>query len=181
TALERGVLAHQLGTGFGCVPTSSMGRLFDAVSSLAGVRQVVDYEAEAAIELEGMARTGAGAPPGRYRFRLEDRRDAATVADPGPVVRAVVEDVLAGVPVPRVARAFHDAVATLIVDLAEVCREQTALSTVALGGGVFQNALLVELADRALTDAGFTVLVPRILPANDGGIALGQILIGASA
>lgn len=180
--VERDVLTHQFGTGFGCVPTSSMGRLFDAVSSIAGVRQRVDYEAEAAIELEGLARAGTGAASHRYRFRLDDHgRDAATIADPGPVVRAVVEDVLADVPVPQIARAFHHAVATLIVDLAEVCREQTSLSTVALGGGVFQNALLVELADAALTEAGFSVLLPRVLPPNDGGIALGQILIGASA
>ncbi len=180
--VERDVLTHQFGTGFGCVPTSSLGRLFDAVSSIAGVRQRVDYEAEAAIELEGLARAGTGVASGRYRFRLNNHDcGTATIADPGPVVRAVVEDVLADVPVPQIARAFHHAVAALIVDLAEVCREQTSLSRVALGGGVFQNPLLVELADAALTEAGFSVLLPRVLPPNDSGIALGQILIGASA
>jgi hydrogenase maturation protein HypF len=97
------------------------------------------------------------------------------------VIRKIASDVLAGVPNPQIARGFHDAVTTLIVDLAGACREQTGLARVALGGGVFQNALLVEAADKALSDNGFTVLLPRALPANDGGLALGQILVGASA
>jgi hydrogenase maturation protein HypF len=180
-AVERDLLAHQFSTGFGCVPTSSMGRLFDAVSSLAGVRQSVDYEAEAAVELEGLAR--AGSAKGRpYRFGLQRLgTDKPLIADPGPVIRGVVTDVLAGAPIPQMARRFHDAVTQLIVDLAQACREQTGLARVALGGGVFQNVLLVESTERALSERGFTVLLPQKLPANDGGIALGQILVGASA
>jgi hydrogenase maturation protein HypF len=205
--VERDVLAHQFATGLGSVPTSSMGRLFDAVASLAGVRQTVDYEAEAAIELEGLAgswpaptsaaqptaprprASGAAAPRPRARkspmsaYRFDIRRRAGEgplIADPSPLIRAVAADVLAGMPIPQIARLFHDALTQLIVDLAQACREETGLSLVALGGGVFQNTLLVEAADRALSDRGFTVLLPRMLPPNDGGIALGQILIGAS-
>jgi hydrogenase maturation protein HypF len=181
---ERHVLAHQLETGFGCVPTSSMGRLFDAVASLAGVRHQVDYEAEAAIELEGLARragTGRTDPPACYSFDLRHASAVApVVADPAPVIRAVARDVLADVAKERIAARFHASVIALIADLAEMCREQTGLALVALGGGVFQNALLLDAAERALTGRGFTVLRPRLLPPNDGGIALGQILIGAS-
>jgi hydrogenase maturation protein HypF len=182
--VERGVLAHQLDTGFGCVPTSSMGRLFDAVASLAGVRQHADYEAEAAIELESLALSepapGAHAP--RYAFDVKDAgTDEPVIADPGPVISAVASDVLAGEPVSLVARRFHTAVSDLIANLAERCRERTGLERVALGGGVFQNALLLDTAQHALTERGFTVLRPRLLPPNDGGIALGQILVGASA
>jgi hydrogenase maturation protein HypF len=167
-----------------------MGRLFDAVASLAGVRQTVDYEAEAAVELEGLAylapaaavTTGEPATDPAYRFGLRHGADdEPIVADAGPVIRRIASDVRAAVPVPQIARAFHDAVTLLIVDLALACREQTGLDRVALGGGVFQNALLVEAAGKALSDKGFTVLLPRALPANDGGIALGQILVGASA
>ena len=191
--VERDLLARQLTTGFGCVPTSSMGRLFDAVASLIGVRQTVDYEGEAAVALEGIAGSWPAAmnsasprhnrnPIPAYRFGLRpSEADEPIIADPGPVVRQVASDVLAGMPAPQIARGFHDAVTWLIVDLAEACREQTRLERVALGGGVFQNVLLVEAAEKALSDRGFTVLLPRALPSNDGGLALGQILVGALA
>jgi hydrogenase maturation protein HypF len=178
---ERSVLDHQLNTGFGCVPTSSMGRLFDAVASLVGVRHRVDYEAEAAIELEGLARSAGAAatgPSGRYRFAIQHSAEGEPiVADPGPVIRAAASDVLAGVATEQIAAGFHAAVTALIVELAELCRDRTGLGVVALGGGVFQNALLLESAQRALTGRGLTVLRPRLLPPNDGGIALGQILV----
>ena len=177
-AAERSVLAHQLETGFGCVPTSSMGRLFDAVSSLAGVRHTVDYEAEAAIELEGLARGTAAEHS--YAFARRRTADSASEqVDPGPVIRAVVDDLRMGVAPAQVAARFHGAVRDLVVDLAESSREQTGLGVVALGGGVFQNALLLASTQHALTAHGFTVLRPRLLPPNDGGIALGQILVGS--
>jgi hydrogenase maturation protein HypF len=178
---ELGVLAHQLDSGFGCVATSSMGRLFDAVASLAGVRQVADYEAEAAIELEGIS---ADLPPDEagYEFGLRagDAADADLIADAGPVVRAVVEDVRAGAQAAVVGARFHAGVATLICELAGRARDVLALDTVALGGGVFQNALLLSAARRRLGEHGFTVLAPRRLPPNDGGIALGQLLVATS-
>ena len=179
---ERDLLARQFGSGAGCVPTSSMGRLFDAVSSLAGVRHTVEYEAEAAIVLEGQARAHLGASarlPHPYGFELCVSADGPDVADAGPVIRQVALDVLAGVAAPVVAARFHAAVAALIVQLAERGREQTGLDVVALGGGVFQNALLVSAAVRDLGERGFTVLRPRLLPPNDGGIALGQLVIGS--
>ena len=181
---ERRVIDHQLRTGFGCVPTSSMGRLFDAVASLVGVRHEVDFEAQAAIELEGLARgrydeclrRGEG-----YRFALaEAGAGEPIVADVAPVVRGVCADVRAGEPPSVVAARFHVAVVTLVLDLARACRERTGIEVVALGGGVFQNALLLGSAQEALAEAGFTVLRPRLLPPNDGGIALGQVLVAAS-
>jgi hydrogenase maturation protein HypF len=179
---ERTVLAHQLETGFGCVPTSSMGRLFDAVASLAGVRHAVDYEAEAAMELEGLARGTDSSASDAYSFDVvvAATPDRPVTADARPVVRAVVGDLRAGVPAGTISARFHAAVAQLVVDLAALAREETGLATVALGGGVFQNALLLDASCTALAERGFTVLRPRLLPPNDGGIALGQILVGAS-
>lgn len=175
-AEERTVLAHQFGTGLGCVPTSSVGRLFDAVSSLAGVRQVVDYEAQAAIELEGLAR---GGDPGdiSYRFGVDTAADPALI-DPGPVIAAVVADAVAGVPAATIGARFHAAVARLVLDIA--VEFAAADRVVALSGGVFQNALLLSGSRRLLRDNGFTVLTHRRLPPNDGGLAFGQVLAVAA-
>jgi hydrogenase maturation protein HypF len=173
---EQKAIAHQLETGFGCVPTSSMGRLFDAVSALAGVRQVVAYEAQAAIELEGLSRDidcGASA----YTFRV-DRGEATTLINQAPVLDAVVRDRRAGVAAGVIGARFHRAVADLIVDLA--CEEGGTSQTVALSGGVFQNALLLELTLTGLHARGIHVITHRCVPPNDGGIALGQLLVGNS-
>ena len=177
---ERSVLAHQLDTGLGSVPTSSMGRLFDAVSSLAGVRHTSDYEAEAAVRLESVARRYDG-PVAPYPFGLVEDPAGAVVADPGPLVRAVVDDVRRGADPAEVAARFHAGVAALVVELAGRARDATGLDVVALGGGVFVNALLLATSVQQLERKGFTVLRPRLLPPNDGGIALGQVLVGSVA
>jgi hydrogenase maturation protein HypF len=171
---ELRVLRQQLETGVGCVPTSSMGRLFDAVAALTGVRQVVAYEAQAAIELEGLAR-GVEGEVSSYTFRI-DRTGSPALIDPAPVVHAVVRDQRAGVPAAVIGARFHCAVADLIVAVAT--RDRDASQTVALSGGVFQNALLLGLALKRLRANGFNVITHRHVPPNDGGIALGQLLVG---
>jgi hydrogenase maturation protein HypF len=175
---ERTVLGRQLETGLACVPTSSMGRLFDAVSSLAGVCQRIAYEAEAAMRFEGLARRGldrCGAP---YRFDCVGT-ESATLLDPGPVLAGVTADVLAGVEPAVMAARFHLAVADLVERVAVDLRAGTGLSTVALSGGVFLNALLTTLCRESLTAAGFRVLCHRIVPPSDAGLALGQLVIAA--
>ncbi|MGE5695265.1 MAG: carbamoyltransferase HypF [Candidatus Sericytochromatia bacterium] len=167
---ERTVLRHQLETGVACAPTSSMGRLFDAVSSLAGVRHVVDYEAQAAIELEGLSR-GAGNGTTGYAFAITQN-----VIDPAPVLTAVIADARTDVPAGVIGSRFHRAVADMVVELAG--RHADASRTVALSGGVFQNALLLKLLLDGLRDGGFHVITHHRVPPNDGGIALGQLLIG---
>jgi hydrogenase maturation protein HypF len=171
---ERRVLTHQLETGLGCVPTSSMGRLFDAVSALAGVRQVVAYEAQAAIELEGLSRD-ADCGATAYVFDV-DPQQVTAVIDPTAVLAAVIADARAGVPAGAIGARFHRAVAALIVDLADAAVAGTR--TVALSGGVFQNTLLLRLALKGLRDKDFEVITHRCVPPNDGGIALGQLLVG---
>lgn len=173
---ERSVLEHQFGTGLGCVPTSSMGRLFDAVSSLAGVRHVVDYEAQAAVELEGLSRRGDLADTS-YRFTVDTGSDPALV-DPAPVIAAVVADALAGVPAAVIGARFHAALARLVLEAAVVYTAPHRF--VALSGGVFQNALLLSWARKLLRDNGFTVITHRRLPPNDGGLAFGQVLAAAA-
>jgi hydrogenase maturation protein HypF len=150
-----------------------MGRLFDAVSALTGVRQVVAYEAQAAIELEGHSRDRCcGATS--YAFRIEAGDPA--VIDPGPVLAAVLTDARLGVPTGVIGARFHRAVADLIIELARTAAPSAPV--VALSGGVFQNALLLGLAVDGLDARGFEVLTHDRVPPNDGGLALGQLLVG---
>jgi hydrogenase maturation protein HypF len=175
--VERAALAHQLTTGLGCAPTSSMGRLFDAVSSLLGVRHTVGFEAQAAIELESRAR-GAVVPDGEYAFAIVE--GTPLLIDPAPVLRALVADLRAGVPVGVAGARFHAAVVGLVVELARRVRSERGLATVALSGGVFCNALLLAGAAAALRADAFTVLRHRRVPPNDGGLALGQLVVSAA-
>jgi hydrogenase maturation protein HypF len=172
---ERRLLVQQLDRGLACMPTTSMGRLFDAVASLAGGPASVSFEAEAALWLESQATRCPDQPTDRYRLRLA--LDAATsllVADWRPVVRAIVGDVIAGAPPSIVAAGFHHAVARMIDDV----RQRLApAATVGLTGGVFQNALLVEQSLARLRAAGCDVLLHHRVPPNDGGLALGQALL----
>ncbi|MBE1546576.1 hydrogenase maturation protein HypF [Mycobacterium sp. OAS707] len=167
---EQRVLRQQLETGIGCVPTSSMGRLFDAVSALAGVRHVVAYEAQAAIELEGLARD-AHCGDSAYAFGVQD-----VLIDPTPVIDSVVRDQRGGVPPGTIGARFHQAVADLIVDIAD--RNRDAAQLVALSGGVFQNALLLRLTLKGLRAKGIPAITHRAVPPNDGGVALGQLMVG---
>ncbi|WP_380283552.1 carbamoyltransferase HypF [Kitasatospora purpeofusca] len=172
------LLRRQLERSLNCVPTSSMGRLFDAVSALAGVCPLAGYEAQAAVELEAAAL--AHGPADGYAFALR-HEGGVLVADPGPVLAAAVADLGAGAPAGLVAARFHAAVAGLVRALCRAAREECGLETVALTGGVFANALLSADCGRGLRADGFTVLRHRRVPPNDGGLALGQLMVGARA
>jgi hydrogenase maturation protein HypF len=174
---ERALLAAQLDRDIACAPTSSMGRLFDAVSSLAGVCQRVGYEAQAAIELEGLASTRLADCGSAYAFGLVDGPPVRI--DPAPVLAAVVRDVVDGTDPGVIGARFHLAVAELMVSLAGRVRDRTGLSTVALSGGVFVNRLLLSASIGALSTAGFTVLRHLRVPPTDAGLALGQLAVAA--
>ncbi|WP_102418107.1 carbamoyltransferase HypF [Mycobacterium sp. 4858] len=161
----------QLETGTGCVPCSSMGRLFDAVASLLGVRHRIDYEGQAAIELEALAESAAGkAGPS---LPLMVRADG--VIDPAPMVQTLVSALYAGAPAAVLAAAFHEAVADAVAKVVAQVAGPTRL--VGLTGGVFQNVLLLNACRQRLQRAGFEVLTHRTVPPNDGGLALGQAAI----
>ncbi len=172
SAAERKLLASQLATGTACVPTTSMGRLFDAVASLLGVRHESRYEAEAAMILEFAADRAAPAPAERGAgFALTSRG----VLDAGPVLRALVGGLRAGIDPTALALTFHVAVADAVA--AVVGRVAGPVRLVGLTGGVFQNILLLRLTRERLIRAGFTVLTHRTVPPNDGGLALGQAAV----
>ena len=156
--------------------TSSMGRLFDAVAALAGIRALVSYEGQAAVELEAMASASDGVA---YDLPLDDV-DGRRELDPRPAITAIAGDLAAGVPAALVARRFHEGVAVATARICAEAAEQHALEHVVLSGGVFQNRLLLERTAALLAAAGLRPLVPERLPPNDGGIAYGQAAVAAA-
>jgi len=192
---ERAVVRHQIETGFNSPWTSSAGRLFDAVSALLGVRDVVNYEGQAAIELEmivaedveegyevvgqsgnqGIRESGNSRLPD---FLIHDSLITdGLILDPAPLLRAVVDDLRAGTPRPVIAARFHNTLARLIVDTCGIIRQQEGLNKVCLSGGVFQNVTLLRRTLHGLREAGFVPYIHHLVPPNDGGIALGQALV----
>jgi hydrogenase maturation protein HypF len=156
--------------------TSSAGRLFDAAAAILGVRDEINYEGQAAIELEQLADPGetraypAGVQAGEGPFQ-------ACGAD---LLHALLDDLTNGVPAPVIAARFHHGVAALIEAGCRYLRDRHGLATVALSGGVFQNMLLLDATVTRLEARGFRVLVHSRVPCNDGGISLGQAVIAAA-
>ncbi|HEX3031403.1 MAG TPA: carbamoyltransferase HypF, partial [Bacillota bacterium] len=169
--------------------SSSVGRLFDAVASLLGVRQRVSYEGQAAVELEQAAARW-------INKRGHPKRDALGVYDfsivsgdeeqpmqfcPTGIIRGLITDLEQEQEIGRLAWKFHLSVARLILKVAGEARHQLGINQVCLSGGVFQNMLLLKAAVELLRGEGFQVFIHRLVPCNDGGIALGQAVLGQAA
>lgn len=154
--------------------TSSCGRLFDAVAAIIGLRNRVTYEGQAAIELEALAEQGQARD--HYPFTLLEG-EGGLLVDFAPMVRALANDVAIGAGGAEMARMFHNTVASAIAEVCGRIRTETGADRVALSGGVFQNRLLSEGVYDLLEASGFRVFVQRLVPPNDGGLALGQAII----
>ncbi len=172
---EHVVVARQMERRVNSPLTSSAGRLFDAVSALAGVRGEIDYEAQAAIELEMLADEENRATAA-YPFCIAEE-DGCRVVRLGALVAAVIEDVKQGTPAGAISTKFHLTMTQMIVDMCRAISRDTGIKVVALSGGVFQNRLLFRLAVDGLREEGFEVLTHRLVPCNDGGISLGQAAV----
>jgi len=189
--VELKVIEHQIETGLNSPLTSSTGRLFDAVSALIGVRDVVNYEAQAAIELEMIAAEDVEegytlrAEPPRPELGAKAQGEAIhlsptpypLILDPAPLIRAIVADIKRGVDRSVISAKFHNAVAAMVLDVCGIIREREGLNKVVLSGGVFQNVYLLRRSLHLLRRAGFEVYIHRLVPCNDGGISLGQALV----
>ncbi len=175
---ERALLSAQVEQGINVAQTSSMGRLFDAVSALLGVSRQVSYEAQAAIELEQLSAEPT-ADARSYPWDVQQQGAMRTVL-PHSLLHAIWADAQAGVPVPIIALRFHRTVANMIVQLGAMLAREAGANTVALSGGVMQNVLLLRLTAPQLERAGLRVLLHRAVPCNDGGVSLGQAALAAA-
>jgi hydrogenase maturation protein HypF len=168
-----GALRRMIERRVNTVPTSSCGRLFDAVAAILGVADTVTYEGQAAMMLEALARGADTA--GEYPFTIADG-----VVGLAALLAAIGADQRDGAPARAIARRFHRTLAAIVQAQAERVRAATGLDTVVLTGGCFQNRLLLADCLERLGGSGFSVLVHRQVPANDGGLALGQAVIAAA-
>jgi hydrogenase maturation protein HypF len=169
---HRALVWKMLERGINTMETSSCGRLFDAVASIVGLRHEINFEGQAAIELEMAARAGAG---GVYPFQMEFT-DPWQI-DMRPMIESIVSDVQKGESVGVISARFHNTLAEMVAAVCRKLRERERLNKVCLSGGTFQNTLLLDRTLSALEELGFDVYLHAKVTPNDGGIALGQAVI----
>ena len=178
---ERSIIHTQLEKKINTPMTSSMGRLFDAVASITGVRQEVNYEAQAAIELEAIMDWGENA---RYPIEIieeptDDGRFASKLINTNIIIKEIVGDVLNNLPPSIISAKFHNTIADLVLAGCHSMRKTSDINQVALSGGVWQNMSLLEKTVELLNKSGFVVYLHHSVPTNDGGLSLGQAIIAA--
>ena len=205
---EQQIFATMLEKGLNAPLTSSCGRLFDAVAALLNIRHTVSYDGQAAIELEALAETAPDdtgvksplikgdlggfafdvkikSPPaplyqgGSYRYKIVFNEKKPLHLDFSTMFPQILADMADAVPTAVIARRFHRTVAEAAIQTCANIADATGLDRVVLSGGVFQNRLLSEMIYTGLTRQGLQVFTHRLVPANDGGIALGQAAIAA--
>jgi hydrogenase maturation protein HypF len=172
---EVDIIKNQVAGGFNTPLSSSMGRLFDAVAALTGVRGVIEYEAQAAIDLETLASREPG-ETGSYPFGVEER-DGINLVRVVDLLAAIIRDIKRHTSKSVIAARFHNTVVRMVIELCQTISARTGLGGVALSGGVFQNRLLLERSIAGLESAGLEVLTHRQVPCNDGGVSLGQAVV----
>lgn len=174
---EIGIIRTQIQQKINCPLTSSAGRLFDAVAALTSVRGEIDYEAQAAIELEMLVSNNIEVNQEQvYPFYI-DVEKGVRIIRLRELFRSVIEDIIKKVATSEISTKVHNTVAKITTKMCWEIAEETGLRQVALSGGVFQNRLLLRLTTRQLEQAGFQVFTHHLVPCNDGGIALGQVII----
>ncbi len=166
------IVRAALEKGINSPVTSSCGRLFDAVSALCGVRRSVTFEGQAAIELEMALDESEG-----RAYPVEIAAEAPLVIRTAPVIAGVVRDLARGIDHGRVSARFHNWLVEALKEAARRLGRSEGLRTVALSGGCFQNAYLLDKLRAALSESGFEVIINKQVPANDGGISFGQVVV----
>jgi hydrogenase maturation protein HypF len=176
-------LKYQLQTGLNAPLTSSMGRLFDAVSALVGVKQMANYEAQAAIELEALAALDEA---GHYLDQISGEenieqgdQNISHGIDLSAIFYSIICDLQKKVSIPIISARFHNTIAQMVLKICQQLRENNDIDQVVLSGGVWQNVTLLKKTYQLLAQHDFDIYLHRLVPTNDGGLALGQAAIAA--
>jgi hydrogenase maturation protein HypF len=169
------VIVKMIEKGINSPLTSSAGRLFDAVSSIIGIKDKITFEGEAAIEMEMKAERKC---TGIYSYEINSENNIMLI-DASLIIAGLHKDIFLKMPQSLISAKFHNTMAEIILDVCAKIREESGLNITALSGGVFQNMLLLEKSVKKLEDKGFKVITHSKVPANDGGISLGQAVIAA--
>jgi hydrogenase maturation protein HypF len=186
TEVEIEVIKRQIERRINSPLSSSMGRLFDAISALLGIRVEIDYEGQAAVELEMAAYSSVIArrvsdeaiydAHESYPYRIVED-EGIRIVHLRDLLSTIIEDLRQGIPEERISVKFHNTVARMINEMCHLIADETGISQIALSGGVFQNRLLLVKAVSFLESSGFQVFTHRQVPCNDGGISVGQAVI----
>lgn len=166
-------VGEMLKSDINCPRVSSMGRLFDAVAAIAGVRNEITYDAQAAVELEMFLKRSRAAP---YAFGVQ-HKEGRLEFDPAPLIRELVGDIIKGQGIGYISYRFHSGVSAIITEICKKIRKERNIAAAVLSGGVFQNSFLLNEVYKALSKEGFQVYTHRFLPSNDGCISAGQAVI----
>ena len=171
------VLVNMLKQSLNCPLTSSVGRLFDTVSSLLGIRDKINYEGQAAVELEMIAGEESKVPDEVYGYEVREGENNTLLIDPHSIIMGATDDLKKKLPSSLISAKFHHTMARIVGEVCGSIRRESGLDKVVLSGGVFQNMFLLESVFRLLRAAGFKVFTHHKVPPNDGGISLGQAVV----
>jgi hydrogenase maturation protein HypF len=173
------IIARQIQTDINSPQTSSMGRLFDGIASLVGLRHIVNYEAQAAIELEGCLDP---TEQRSYEFTISaSSGDGAAglplLVDSSRLIKEIVSDIRLQIPTQKISARFHNAIVNMVLEVIMAMRSRSGIFSVVLSGGVWQNMYLLSRTVQKLDQNGFQVYTHQKVPCNDGGLSLGQAVI----
>jgi hydrogenase maturation protein HypF len=169
---EKSIVQNMIGNHINTPLTSSMGRLFDAVSSLVGIRHEVNYEGQGAIELENRTDLHEN---GLYGFSID-----GNIINLNSMVNSIIRDYRDKTPVSTISARFHNTLVELCLELCLEIQHSTGIGFVALSGGVWQNRILFNRVTQKIRENGLTILSHHQVPCNDGCISLGQVLVASS-
>lgn len=170
------VLKKMIDNEINCPLTSSAGRLFDAVSSLLGIRDSITYLGQAAVELETMLDKKES---GAYNFKISGE-NKTYIINPEQVIKSIIRDIEKKTPAGKISTRFHNSLVNIIAETAKLLREDTGINRVILSGGVFQNRYLLNKSEEKLIEMGFDTYSNSEIPINDGGLSTGQVLIATA-